>query len=274
MSFHEQFFFKYFAEPVYNPSVQGYNLVNTVAYVSVLLLLAFFFVFPLLDRRGIKFDKRFAISLLPYILFGSAVRVIEPLGYVRKSINPLEAGFWFITPGVWFLTFALTILGLLVARKIKKESYHKTFALIGMLFFLPVILFVASHYGNWFFFIGTIVLIVILGQAVKFLVNALTKSKLLNDSTNFLAMQGQVIDSTATIVATTFLGFSEQHPLSAGIIGLHPAFFFIVKVGLILLILYYAERDIERENMKGFFKLFLIILGFATGMASVFKIGI
>ncbi len=274
MGFLEEAFNEYFVRPVVDSSVRGYNPVNTLVYVSILLVIAFFVVFPFLDRKGIKFDRKFALALLPYIFFGSTIRVIEPLGYVEKTLNPLEPGFWFITPGVWFLTFAVTVIGLVVSRKLKKESYHKLFAVIGVIFWLPVFLFVASHYSQWLAFFGTIAAVVLVGQAVKIAVGKFTKTGLLKDRMNFLAMQGQVIDGTATAIAISFFGFTEQHPLSAGIIGLHPVLFIIIKVALILLILHYAEKDIRKENLRNFFKLFLIILGFATGMASVFKLGV
>jgi len=274
MGFLEDAFNTYFIEPVVNPAVRGYNAVNTVVYVSILLALAFFVVFPFLDRKGIRFDKRFAFALLPYVLFGSSIRVVETLGYVRKTLNPLEIGFWFFTPGVWLLVFAVTAIGLAVSRKLKGENYHKSFAIIGLIFSVPIILFVASHYKQWLAFIGTIMLIILIGQVVKLLVGRFTKTGLMKDQLNFLAVQGQVIDSTATIIATTFFDFTEQHPLSAGVLGIHPALFLVVKVLLVLLILHYAEKDIRKENLRNFFKLFLIILGFATGMASVFKLGV
>ena len=274
MGFLEDIYNEYFLRPVIDPTVRGYNLVNTAVYVTLLLLISFFIIFPFLDRKGIKFDKKFALALLPYILFGSNVRVLEMLGHAQKSLNPLETGFWFITPGVWFLTFALTAIGLLASRKIMGENYHKLFAAIGLVFWIPVFLFVAIHYTMWLAFIGTIIAIILVGQIVKFAVGKFTKTVLMKDEMNFLAMQGQAIDGTATAIAISFFNFTEQHPLSAGIIDVNPALFVIVKIVLILAILHYAEKDIKKENLRNFFKLFLIILGFATGMASVFKLGV
>ena len=76
-----------FVEPALSPGVQGYNPVNTLVYGGILLLLSFFVIFPLLDRRGIKFDFKFILALLPYILFGSAFRVIHDMGIFSRSFN-------------------------------------------------------------------------------------------------------------------------------------------------------------------------------------------
>lgn len=271
----------YFIDPATNPAVQGYNAVNTIVYVSILLAMAFLVVFPFLDRKGIKFSKEFAVSLLPYIFLGSSLRLLVSDNCnaawgicFQKALNPLESGFWFFTPGVWITTFAVTIVGLFTAKKVSGKNFEKVFGAIGLLFLLPVLVFDFLHFSRLAVFFGTLMLAIGIGLAVKIIVDRFTKTRLLKDRMNFLAMQGQVMDAVPTTIATTFFGFSEQHPLSAGILSINPALFLIVKTGLVLAILHFADKDIQNENQKGFFKTFLTIIGFATGTASLLKLGI
>jgi uncharacterized membrane protein len=42
-----------------------YNAAEYIAYGAVMLFLLFFVIFPLLDRRGVKFNGKFALALLP-----------------------------------------------------------------------------------------------------------------------------------------------------------------------------------------------------------------
>ena len=46
------------------------------------------------------------------------------------------------------------------------------------------------------------------------------------------------------------------------------------KLVTAITLLHFVEKEIRRENLRGFIKLFIIILGFATGLASVLKIGL
>ena len=265
---------EFFIKPIIDSSVQGYNIVNTAVYGAILLIVSFFVVFPILHKKGIRFDERFAFALFPYILLGVSLRAINSAGllpFIRKTPNPLQLGFWTFTPGVWLLVSLLTILGLIFSRKLKGEKYHAMFALLGLVFcFLPV-LFCFINFTNWLAFIACLILIVFLALALKFILKRFTK--ILENKMNLLAVSGQLTDGSATAIATTFFSFKEQHPLSAFILGKSPLLFVILKVAIVLALLYYVDRSFKSKNLANFAKLFLIILGFSTGLATVFKLG-
>ena len=265
---------EYFIKPIMDPSMQGYNVVNTPVYGTLLLVIAFFVVFPLLHRKGIRFDFRFALALFPYILLGVSLRAINSAGllpFIYKTPNPLELGFWTFTPGVWLLVFALTILGLIISRKIKGNAYHKLFASLGIIFCSLPVLFCFINFTNWLAFIACLALIGFLALALRFVLKQFTK--ILENKMNLLAVAGQLTDGSATAVAITFFSFSEQHPLSALILNINPALFIVLKVVVVLVLLYYVDKNFKNKNLANFSKLFLIILGFSTGLASVFKLG-
>ena len=272
--------YEYFVKPVIDSSVQGYNLVNTAVYGSILIGLAFFVIFPLLDRKGIKFDYWFCASLVPYILIGTALRAINSAGLVpgiTKTLNPLEPGFWTFTPGVWLLTFTITIIGLAVARQLEKSglaSYKKVFPGIGLAFSLPLLFFLFVNFSNWIGFIAVIGAIAITSLAIYFALKKPRLTRSIATRLNMLVVSGQVIDGMATGFAISFYGFTEQHPLSTTVISLHPALYLALKVALAIVIVDFADREIRKENLRGFIKMFLMVLGFATGLASVLKIGL
>lgn len=268
------FFSEFFIKPIIDPSVQGYNIVNTLIYGAILIAVAFFVVYPILHRRGIRFDERFAIALFPYILLGVSLRAINSarlLPFIYKTTNPLEPGFWTFTPGVWLLVFLLAIFSLAISRKAKGKDYHRLFALLGIAFcFLPV-LFCFINFTNWLAFIASMALITFLTFAFKFIAKQFTK--MLENKMNLLAVAGQLVDGSATAVAITFFSFREQHPLSALILNINPGVFVALKVVMVVVLLYYVDKNFQNKNLVNFSKLLLIILGFSTGLASVFKLG-
>ncbi|MEM0360655.1 MAG: DUF63 family protein [Candidatus Diapherotrites archaeon] len=274
------FFYEYFAKPVYVPGTQGYNLVNTAVYGAILLVLSFFVIFPFLNKREVKFNARFCIALIPYILIGTSLRAITSSGLlpgVRETLNPLEFGFWTFTPGVWFLTFFIAIFGLFFARWLERKkafSFESAFLKIGLCFSFPLLLFQFLHFSNWLGFFAVIIAVIVVSLAIAFVLKKIKFFKKIASTQNLLAVSGQVIDGTATGFAIFFYGFKEQHPLSEAVINISPVLFLLLKIFLVLAIVYYTDTEIKNENLKGFIKTFLIIMGFATGIASILKIGL
>jgi len=279
----EDIFSKYFLDPAMNPGVQGYNLVNTAVYGAILLLLAFFVIYPFLDKKKIKFDYRFAIAMIPFILIGTALRAINSarlLPGVTKTLNPFELGFWTFTPGVWFATFGLVIVGMVVAwqlKKRKKIEFNKALGIAGIIFAIVPVLFVLSNFSNWPGFVLVSLLVIAISGAIAIALKKIKATERLATKMDILAVAGQVMDSSATIFAVFTLNFTEQHPLSDAILkipAIGPIAFLTLKIVLVLVILNFVEKEIKRENLRGFIKLFIIILGFATGLASILKIGL
>lgn len=269
-------FYEFFTGSFTDYSVQPFNFVNTIVYGAILLGFCFFILFPLLNKR-IRFDYRFALALMPYILFGiclKAIAVSHIFPGLEKVWDPMQLGFWAYTPGIWVTVFLVTVIGLLVAMLVKERvDFNKALAGIGLVFSLPLLGIVLINFTTWGFFLLTVATILAIVFVVVFFAGRV-KSELVKDHLNKLALSGQVIDGTSSFYAISYLGFSEQHPVSSLILYNVPMLFIFVKIVLILVILYYVDREIKRENLKGFIKVLLIILGFATGGASLLKIGL
>ena len=278
------FFQTYFIDPIMSNSAQGYNLVNTVVYIAILAI-ACYIIFRVLKKR-VEFDFKFFLALIPYILFGISMRVImhltesgNPVIDVLKTANPLEAGFWFFTPGIWILTFVFVSIGLLIGR-VDKKLLRKRLFLFGCIVAGWPVFIVLSAINNASWLVGTSLLIAIVSYGLCYLVQRFTKYKILSDPMNVMIVLGQGIDGIASVVAITFFSFTEQHVFSKILIDFHPILFVIVKLGLGVLIAYSLDDYISekphnkaRKQLVGFIKVIIAILGFATGLASLFKLG-
>ncbi len=288
------FLVDYFIKPIMNPEIQGYNLVNTLTYIILLMIVCGIIYFIL--NKKMEFNKKFFVALIPYILIGVSLRVLMHqieagnliIEGITKTADPLQIGFWFFTPGVWILTFAIVVIGLLLA-KIWDELNHKRLFWFGAIIALPLILFNFSKFNNWSWFIGTVILIGIISYFLCWIINKFTPYKIFQDPLNLFIVLGQAIDGIASVIAITFFNFSEQHVISNIVINIHPALFAGIKLLLAVLICYSLDdylkesihkhnnkpkKSLNRKNIIGFIKVIIAILGFATGLASLLKMGL
>jgi len=288
-----QIFYDFFAKRI---AEQGqYNPVEYIVYGAIMLFLAFFVIFPLLHKRGIKFDSKFLLALLPYILFGSALRVLEDMVILPSSWNPLEFAYYLVTPGIWLLIAAVTILGLAISILLAKRfkvSFHKTFAAIGLILALPLLAFELLYFSAWtgvlavlalsFFMLPvtwiflqlTAPIITFIAKIFGKVFDSLAWKNLLRQKINLMAVFSQALDGSATLVATQFFFCGEQHPLSGYLLELFPLSFVFAKVALVLVIIHYVDKEIKNENLRGFIKIVVAILGFATGLRDILTLGV
>ncbi|MFA6269254.1 MAG: DUF63 family protein [archaeon] len=284
---------EFFINPIISPELQGYNLVNTGVYI-ILLILCCAAIYLFLNKK-IKFNTKFFISIIPYILFGISMRVIMhqiEAGHlviegITKTASPLQIGFWFFTPGIWILTFTIVLIGLIISKVWKELNYKRLF-LFGATVALIPILFNFAHFNNWIPFIITTIIIIVISYGLCRVINRFTKYKILHDKLNYLIVAGQAIDGIASSIAIAFFGFSEQHVFSNMLIQINPIIFAGLKLVLAVLICWSLDdyikdfekqnknpqKIVQRKNLIGFIKVIIAILGFATGLASLFKLGI
>jgi uncharacterized membrane protein len=278
---------EYFIKPITDPSVQGYNIVNTILLVTILVIACGIIYYVL--RKKVNFNYNFMIALIPYILFGISMRVIMhqieagilTLPGILKTANPLELGFWFFTPGIWILTFVLVILGLLIGE-VYKQLKTKRVLYFGIIIAIVPLLFNFLQFNNWAIFLAALITIIIVSYGLCYLIHKYTKYKILENKLNFLIILGQGFDGMASAVAIAFFNFSEQHVFSKILMDIHPGTFILVKLAIAALICYslddylkeQQEKGKNRKNLVGFIKIIIAILGLATGLASLFKLGI
>ncbi|MDD5147956.1 MAG: DUF63 family protein [Candidatus ainarchaeum sp.] len=281
-----QTLYNIFGQRIYNltnglPS--QYSPIEYLVYGAVFLGVAFFIVYPFLNKRGIKFDAKFAIAALPFILLASVIRVLGDMGVIKGSPFPWEWSYYFVTPGLYMLFTALPLLFIWASYKLgqkTKISFYKWLAGFGLLFSAPVALFEIMNFkaGAIAGFFGTIALILAAGFAVIFIVDfvskRLSKKRFFSRGIYKMALFGQLVDACSTFVATTFFRCGEQHPVSGAFLNIFPFSFVLVKIALVLLVVYFVDREIEDDNMKNFIPFLLVWLGFGPGLRDLFTLGV
>src|SRR3989339_1483327 len=144
------FFWEYFCKPIVEET--GYNLVQTLAYAAIALLVAFLVIYPFFNKRKVKFDFKFGLAVLGFIILGSSARLIDDLHLTERSCNPLDWNFYLITPGIYIAigVFAIVALiaAILVEKKFKKDKI-KVFGIIGYLAALPFLAFAFLNFKEW-----------------------------------------------------------------------------------------------------------------------------
>ena len=97
----------------------GYTYVSEVGYALILVLLLFA-VARMFSQMGIELDKQLVFSLIPYMLFGGALRVVEdandivPAGVEATIGYPLNI--LLISPVVYGTMFLVTMVAILVSE--------------------------------------------------------------------------------------------------------------------------------------------------------------
>jgi len=130
------------AEPVAYP---GYTLVSEVGYVVILLIALSGLVF-LLKRLEIGSDRDLFFSILPFVFFGGALRVVEDVtDAAAESLIGYPLNTLIISPVIYFTVFAITLLALVasvtLARRGVVDRYTRPLVGAGTLVLAATLLF-------------------------------------------------------------------------------------------------------------------------------------
>lgn len=260
-------------DPMINQT--GYNLFNTLA-IGVFVLFFYFLAYRFL-KKIIKIDKHFLITTIYFTILGAFLRILEEDyiifgGVIKRSINPLELGFYFYTPGLLVLLVVIYLLCFFLSYLIYKERYYillKKIALFLIIIISSIILF---NIVNWqIFFISIITIFLFYSLFVKI------SSKLIKNQyfENKLLILSQTIDLFATLLGIYFFkGYLyEQHFLSKAIISISPFLYFFLKIlitfGFIYILDYCYFPKTEKDLKRRYIKQIIIILGFLTGIRNL-----
>lgn len=254
----------YFISPIYHD--EGYNYINTVVY-GLIALGALYGIFRLLQKLKIPVDKKFMLAILPFVLFGSSLRV-----FVDHNIYKIT--FWSVAPGIYIMTAAVFLVSFLACWFTFRENYWKFCALSGLAISAASFIMVWRSLGLQNLHLGFLVLGLAIG--ISLLVALLMKNLRLNWFFGLAswAVFGHMIDASATFVAVDFLSFVEKHPLPrlmSDITGT-AAVMFLLKLAVLLPAIYFINTDIKNENAKNFLFISIATLGLAEGVRDLLAI--
>ncbi|WP_292380778.1 DUF63 family protein [Methanosarcina sp. UBA289] len=271
-----QFINTYYLEPIRGD--EGYNVVNTFTW-AVILGICIFGIFKLLEKLEVKITPRFIASVLPFVLAGSSLRVLEdsPAGIIHPPFSYL-----LITPNIYFLVFAITIGCLWISIRLQKaglvKDFHLTFASFGLLWFF-VNLVTLLHFEN---IVAPYVPLFVLGAGtgltfIFYIIARHFKSSIFTDPLNLSILMVQLMDASSTYIGIDTLGYYEKHVVPSYLIDLTGTALVMYPLKLIIFIgvLYVLDTQFEDDerslNLKVLIKMVILILGLSPATRNTIR---
>lgn len=271
-----QFINTYYLDPIKGD--EGYNTVNTFTW-AIILGICIFGVFRLLEKLEVKITPRFIASVLPFVLAGSSLRVIEdsPAGIFHPPFNYL-----LITPNIYFLVFAITICCLWISIRMQKaglvKDFHLIFAGFGLAWFF-VNLAILLHFEKIVVpYVPLFVIVAGIGLTFTFyLVARHFKSSIFTDPLNLSILMVHLMDASSTYIGVDKLGYFEKHVVPTYLINLTGTALVMYPLKLIIFIgvLYVLDTqfdDDERSvNLKVLIKMVILVLGLSPATRNTIR---
>lgn len=271
-----QFVNRYYIEPVIYDS--GYNPVNTLTW-GIILGICVFGVIRMLKKLDVRVDDRFIWSVLPFVLAGSSLRVLEDADVFSPPLSYL-----FITPNIYFVVFAVTVLCLVFSRKVyargKPDDWYHLFSGLGLFWFFCNLGVLLSYeeIRNPAAFLA----IVLGGTSLALLLYFLAKKggfSILTDRINFMILWAHMLDASSTFVGVDFLGYYEKHVVPSYLIELTGTAFVMypLKLSIFLPVIYILDTrfsDEESISLTTFVKMVIIILGLSPACRNTLRMAL
>jgi uncharacterized membrane protein len=278
----------------------GYTVVSEIGYMIILLFMLVG-VLQLLRWLDIARDRGLLFALVPFMLFGGALRVVEdandavPQGVEPAITYPLNS--LIISPIIYFTVFLITLASLLVAIRIEREgyvdTYYKPLALVGGVAFGGTFLYLATlglttGYVSWFpqVLFSVVVIATLVSAGIFYAVEEWKPE--INAGTGrigLVVLWGHAIDGVANVIAADWLGalgvnltYTAKHPANRFIIDATEAIFpqsvlatlgsswpfLVVKMVVALAVIWIFDEQIFEENPR--YAVLLLVAIVAVGL--------
>lgn len=270
---------KYYISGIINDT--SYNLVDTLTY-AIVLGISLFGVLKLLEKFKVKIDARFMLSVTPYILAGSSLRVLEDS---KVFTPPLE--YLFITPLIYFLVFAVTVSILTISLNLERKGiikdYHTFFCYVGVIWVIFNIIALLE--------VDTIrnpipaAAIFILGMAttgIVYLISRQFNFTLLTNKVNISILFAHLLDASSTFIGIDWLNYYEKHVVPTFFIDMfgnftsHPSLvMYPLKLVIFIPVLFMLDNEFKTEKEKqliGLMKLAILVLGLSPAARNTLRI--
>jgi len=272
-----QFINTYYLDPI--RSDEGYNVVNTFTW-AIVLGICIFGVFKIIEKLEVKITPRFIVSVLPFVLAGSSLRVIEdsPADIVHPPFSYL-----LITPNIYFIVFAITVGCLWLSIRLQKaglvKDFHHIFAGFGFIWFFANIILLLHFQEVAAGYVPIFVIGVGTGLTLAFyLIARHFKSSIYTDPLNLSILLVHLMDASSTYLGLDIIKeYHEKHVVPTFLIQLTGTALvmyplkLIIFVGVIYLLDTQFENDKQSSNMKMLIKMVILILGLAPATRNTIR---
>ena len=267
---------EYFVNPIlYQDKYPPYNVYNTIVYAA-LALIAVYFLFRFFRKHGVKINQGFFKAVIPYVVFGSILRIAEDGHLVPRVVELAGIQFYpFVTPGIYLLTFLLMAFAMLLAKLVygSSEKFAKVVQAFGvalcvgaLVVSLPALLLMKNPFP--------FAVIFALALAVWFAFKIIwAKRGLVASFQEQSVVFAQALDGAATFVGVTFLGYSEQHVVGNAIFSLFggPWAFLLIKIIFSFVVVEVVRKEKLQEEEKTYLYLLITVLGLGPGLRDALR---
>jgi len=273
-----EFIYKYYIDPIRYG--QPYTLVDTLTY-ALILLACIWLIYRWFESNHVSIDRQFAYALIPWVILGGCLRVVEDTGVVSSGLHV-----FFTTPLIFFLIFAIAMPTLFITSKLKKigkiRSWKKIFGGTGLGLTLVTLLFLI-WFGvtNAHFDLLVAGTILTMATGTTILLYAIIRYgfrwEYMKDRLYQMLIFGHMLDASATSYGIDLhsISYSEQHVVGSALINLTGTAFVMFPLKLLVLIpgIYILELY-RKEGATGIWYLILlamIMVGLAPGIRDMMR---
>jgi uncharacterized membrane protein len=305
--FYDQWIWKYYWGPIVADASdgvavhngvtarEGYTVVSEITY-GLILIIALYAIYQLLKKLKITVDWRFALALMPYIIFGPVSRTLEDTNYFNEPVE-----YWFISPLIYLQIAIIAILFLLLGYYLEKKLKNSFFTVNRTLFFGGLVFLVPSFYliaiwilgDRWgptagvrfdvfLIVLGLVLFIIGIVYFVAYIFKDKEKISVYKNPLNLAMISGHLIDGITSYISikdpfSMGLSYAEKHPASDVLLNIWGPLFPIVKFVLIIIVIYVFDV-LFKEDLKNYFtlvnllKIGILILGFSPGLRDLLRV--
>ncbi|MBI3190160.1 DUF63 family protein [archaeon] len=253
----------YFIRPVLDHT--GYNLVNTIVYAAVLVIVLFA-VYKILVKMNIKFDTSLWLDLLPFVFLGGALRALQDINFFG-FLGVYHA--LFVTPMIYIIIFLLAFAGIMVSKYIWK-NFIRYFG-IGLAITAAMLVLVNARNPMA---LVLIISVAAISYAALHFVLKYSKVGIMGkwSSCNSQIISAHLLDASAAFVAVSVLGgYKESSVFTSFLFSQIGGWIFIpVKIAVVLLALYFLDKD-NKDDMAWLLKFAVLVLGLGPGIHDTFS---
>ncbi|MCK4735118.1 MAG: DUF63 family protein [Methanophagales archaeon] len=260
----------YYIKPIFDDL--GYNWVNTMSWALLFALFVLLALLKILKKIGIEIDEKFIAAVVPYILVGATMRVIEDAELIVPPLSYL-----LITPLIYFLVFVCGVFVLLISIKTSKTNYNYIFGAVGLIWFfanLSILLWTEELISPWVILAVSGISAVIVG--VIYLIAAKFDVHFLTDKLNISVLAAHLLDATSTYIGIDILGdYIGKHVIENLIVKYTGSAvgMYLLKLGILIPVLYLMDTQFheEEKELKNIVLLALITIGLAPAVRNTLR---
>ncbi|HIE33593.1 MAG TPA: DUF63 family protein [Candidatus Altiarchaeales archaeon] len=243
--------------------VQDYIIYICILYAILWLFLRYFF-------NRINFDRKFIISVIPYIPLGIFIRLAADVGIFEW--NQL----WNVTPGVYILCVSIFVISFFIGlglKRISKINPHYVASFTGIIFlaYVSYLLIPKIIYPERILF--PILLTSTLLFFMYLLFSLVPRFSIFQRIENMAIIFAHILDGSATFIAYNYFDFSEEHILPnilIGIAGNNAIIMIPLKLTVVLIVIYilekYEKEDKENKKLYRILKFIIFVMGIGPGL--------